>query len=98
MFRMDPETRQLFQKLTDLAEENNKILHKMQSRARWTMFFSTMKWILFVGVLVGSYFAVAPYLDQTVSVYKNIESQASGHSISDYLKNFGNSVKSTITK
>ena len=99
MFCMDLETSQLLRRLTEITEENNKILRKMQSHARWTMFFGTMKWLLFVGLAVGSFFVVQPYLDQTMKLYQTLEStQTQSQSLQDYLKNIGNSVKYTLPR
>ena len=96
---MDLETSQLIRRLTDITEENNKILHKMQSQARWTMFFGTMKWILFAGLTIGSYFVVQPYLDQIMKLYSAIqETQTQSSGLQDYLKNLGNSVKYTLPR
>ena len=71
---MDLETSQLLRRLTELTEENNKILLKIQSKARWAMFFSIVKWTLFIGLTIGSYFVVQPYIDQTMQLYKTIQS------------------------
>lgn len=96
---MDLETSREIRKLIELTEENNRILLKMQSHARWTMFFGTMKWLLFVGLAVGSYFVVQPYLDQTMKLYNAIQStQTQSQSLQDYLKNFANSIKYTLPR
>lgn len=96
---MDLETSQLLRRLTEITEENNMILRKMQSHARWTMFFGTMKWLLFVGVAVGSYFVVQPYLNQTMMLYNTLQgTQTQSQDLTDYLKNLESSIKYTLPR
>ena len=91
---MDLETSQLLRRLTQLTEENNKILLKIQRHSRWEMFFGTLKWILFIGLTVGSYFAVQPYIGQAMDAYKSLEStKVQSDSIQNYLKNLQNPVR-----
>lgn len=93
MSRMDLETSQQIRKLTELVEENNKILRNMQSKARWATFFSIMKWLVFIGFAVGSYFVIQPYLDEVLKLYSKIEgNQSQLQNVSDYLKNIQKSV------
>jgi hypothetical protein len=91
---MDLETSQLLRRLTELTEENNKILHKIQKHTRWTMFFGIVKWVIIIGITVGSYFAILPYINQMMDMYNSFEStQAQSNGLIEYLKNFQNSVK-----
>jgi hypothetical protein len=91
---MDLETSQLLRRLTELTEENNKILLKVQKHTRWAMFFSFLKWSLFIALTVGSYLAVQPYIGEAIDAYKSLESAKSqSQGIQDYLKNIQNPVK-----
>ena len=96
---MDLETSQLLHRLTELTEENNKILLKIQKHTRWTMFFNAIKWILIIGVFVGSYIVVQPYLDQVMSMYKTFQStQAQSVGLQDYLKSIQDSMRYNLPK
>lgn len=96
---MDLETSQELRRLRELVEENNKMLKHMQSRARWAIFFSSLKWVVFVGIAIGSYFVVQPYIDQTMKLYGALQqTQVDSQGIMDYLKNFGNSIKYTLPR
>ena len=91
---MDLETSQLLRRLTELTEENNKILLNVQKHARWETFFTVVKWTLFIALTVGSYFAVQPYIGQLIGAYKTINStQIQSQNLNQYLKNVENSVK-----
>ncbi len=94
---MDLETSQLLRRLTELTEENNKILLKIQRHSRWEMFFTFVKWTLFIVVTVGSYLAVQPYIGQIKETYDNFQSvQSESQNLQDYLKNFQNPVKYNV--
>lgn len=91
---MDLETKQLLNRLTELTEENNKILLKVQKHTRLATFFTVVKWTLFIGLTIGSYFAVQPYLGQAIDTYKAIDStRVQSQNLNNYLKNVENSVK-----
>ena len=93
MANMDIETGQLLQKLTKLTEENNKILLKMQRNARWLNFFSIIKWIIIIGLTVGSYIVVQPYINPIIDMYKTLQTtQTQSVDLQDYLKNFINQI------
>jgi hypothetical protein len=96
---MDLETSQLLRRLTELTEENNKILLKIQKHTRWTMFFNAVKWILIIAVFIGSYIVVQPYVDQLMGMYKTLQNtQTQSVGLQDYLKNLQNSVKYNLPK
>lgn len=91
---MDLETSQLLRRLTELTEENNKILLSVQKHTRWATFFTVVKWTLFITLTVGSYFAVQPYIGDIVNGYKNLEStKTQSEGLQNYLKNIQNQVK-----
>ena len=63
------------------------------------MFFSIAKWVVIIGISVGSYIVVQPYIDRTVQVYDSLQStQTQSKSLQDYLKSFENSVKYNLPK
>lgn len=96
---MDLETSQLLKKLTELTEENNKILHKIQKHTRWAMFFGVVKWILIIGITIGSYIAIQPYFDQLIKTYRSLESvQSQSSGLQEYLKNIQNTLKYNLPK
>ena len=65
---MDPEERKLLL-------ENNRILHKLLSAQRWAMFWSVLRWAIIIGLALGSYYYIQPYLDQLLQVYGQVSGQ-----------------------
>ena len=66
---MDFEEKELIKKTFALAEENNKILRKMQSSMRWGRAFRIFYWIVVIGISIGAFYYIQPYIDQLTSVY-----------------------------
>ncbi|MEK7504924.1 MAG: hypothetical protein AAB589_01430 [Patescibacteria group bacterium] len=54
---------QALRELRDLVEENNKILRGLRRTARWTSFFSFIKWLVILGSIFASYYYLQPYFD-----------------------------------
>jgi len=76
---MDEE--ELLQKISDLAEENNRLLKKLVSHNRWQKVWGLFKIALFFAPLVIGYIYLSPYLQQMFGLYQklqNIEQIGSG--------------------
>ena len=69
---MDPVDRQIAE-VRKLTEENNEMLHKMKRTMRITAIFRTIYWVIVIGLAVGAYYVVQPYVEQAQSVYSNID-------------------------
>ena len=55
--------RTMVQKILELAEDNNRMLHRIQRARRFGGFLSTIKWLVVIGLAVASYYYLQPYLD-----------------------------------
>ena len=76
---MSPEERELLNKSVSLAADNNRMLHSMKRSMFWAHVMSTLYWVLIIGVSVGAFYFIQPYIDQVVKTYG---------SVSAALKNF----------
>jgi len=76
---MDPEARELLNRSVALAEDNNKILHSIRRGMRISRFMSILYWVLIIGISVGAFYFLQPYVDQAMKMYQ---------SVSATLKNF----------
>lgn len=90
---MDPESKKLLEETFALAQENNKMLHKVRSVQKWTAFWSWLKIILIIGITLGSFYFLEPYLNKMKDLYNSISGTEqklnnSGSSFQDLLKKF----------
>jgi len=60
---MDPETKKLLEDTYHLVEENNKMLHKVRGVQKRATLFSVFYWIVIIGVSVGAFYFLQPYVD-----------------------------------
>lgn len=61
-------------KLQQTVDENHAMLVSVQRRARLSILFSGLKWIVILGITFGSFFYLQPYLEQILNTYSSIGS------------------------
>ena len=66
---MSPEERELLNRSVVLAEENNRMLHAMRRSMYWSRVMSIIYWILIIGISVGAFYFLQPYVNQVVKTY-----------------------------
>lgn len=74
---MDFHDKESFDRLVKLTEENNKLLHKMWRATRLAGFVRVFYWILVIGVSIGSFYYLQPYIDQLLKVYGGLNDSIS---------------------
>lgn len=52
-----------------MVEENNKMLKKILKKGRWAMFFKSIKYIIILILILGSYYYMKPFIDKTRELY-----------------------------
>ena len=71
---MDGEDKKMLQDALELAQENNKILHSMRRSMRVGRIMSLLYWVLILGIAVGSFYFLQPYLDKVITLYNSASS------------------------
>lgn len=69
---MDFEEKELIRKTFSLAEENNRMLRKMRTSMRVGRIFRILYWIIVIGITIGAFYYIQPYIDQLMGVYSGI--------------------------
>lgn len=83
---MDPDLRQKIIELHELTKENNQILRSLRRAQRWANIMRFIYWILIIGISIGAYYYIQPYLEQVLKLYS--ENQA----LVDKVKTIGVSI------
>ncbi len=89
MLFMDPESKQLLQNTLALAEENNKMLHKIRGVQKRETLWQALKIIVIIGIAFGSFYYIEPYLNKVMSLYSSIsgmEQKLNNSPLQDLLK------------
>ena len=66
---MDPESKKLLEDTYALTEENNKMLHNIKRSMFLARIMSILYWLVIIGVSVGAFYFIQPYIDQLMGVY-----------------------------
>lgn len=85
---MDPESKKLIEETHALEEENNKMLRSLKRSMFWSRVMSSIYWILILGISVGAFYFIQPYMDQAMDVYNEIKGNLD--SASSFLEDFKN--------
>lgn len=80
---MDPEDKKLLEKVYQLAEENNEMLHKVRSVQKRTFLFQIIRWTLIIGISIGAFYFLQPYVDNFQYFLEDTSATI------DKIKNFG---------
>lgn len=59
-----PHDRKILSKLLSVAEDNNAMLRNLQSAMRWSRFFRIAYWVVIIGVAVGAFYFLQPFIDR----------------------------------
>ena len=70
---MTPEERQILIQTHRMVEENSKLLRKMHRAALFGRIFHIMYWVIIIGLSVGAYYFVQPYVEQVQDVYGGLK-------------------------
>ncbi len=70
---MDQVVKTLLEETKKLVEDNNKILHSIQKRERLSFLVRILYWLVIIGIGVGAFYYVKPYMEQLMKVYQSIK-------------------------
>jgi uncharacterized membrane protein len=93
---MDFDGKEMLEKILALTEENNKILRKMRRAVLWGRIVSFLYWAVIIGLSIGAYVYVQPYLESMLKVFgTGKEAIANIENLSKNLNNLPNFTKLT---
>jgi hypothetical protein len=91
------ELKELVRQSIALGEENNVLLRKMRTSARWSSFFRVIYWLIIIGLSVGAFYFIQPYVASFESLWQRsgLGSGLSGNGIATTTptQNFENTLK-----
>ncbi len=90
---IDTQSQKLLQDTFDLVQENNQMLHKVRSVQKWEAFWQGLKWLVIIGIALGSFYYIQPYMQKMLDLYNSIsgtEQKLNSGSVQDLLKKLGN--------
>ena len=90
---MDQEIKHILEHQAELLDDNNKMLKKLVRAQRWSVFITTLKWVIIIGVSLGIYAILQPMLESLLQTYSGLlsgvdEIKESGSALPDVSKYF----------
>ena len=85
---MDPESKKLLEETYSLAKENNAMLSSIKRSMLLSRVMTVVYWVAIIGVSVGAFYFVQPYIDQLMEIYGGAKSNLDN--VGSLLKNFQN--------
>ncbi len=70
---MNPEERAMLEEAVTLSRENNQIVKKMWRATQWGRAVKGLYWFIVIGIAVGSFYFLQPYLDTLKGAYGNLQ-------------------------
>lgn len=58
--------------LKTLTQENNRMILGIYRRAKISMIVDVTKWVIIIGISIGAFYFVQPYIDSVVNTYSNL--------------------------
>ena len=71
---MDPEDKSTLRKVLELEQKNNKMLTSIHKSMFWGRVFRAVYWLVIVGIAVGAYYYVEPYVNGLTDAYSSFKS------------------------
>lgn len=68
---MDEIDRDLLRQTFELAEENNRMLRKMERMARINTAIRIAYWVIVIGAAIGLFYFLQPYIDMAKAIYSD---------------------------
>jgi hypothetical protein len=90
---MDPEVKKLLEENLKLSKENNIMLLKIRSVQRWAQITRIFYWFIIIGITIGAFYFIKPYLGNLLNIYTGGVSGISNVDISKSLKDIQTNVK-----
>lgn len=70
---MNPNEKELLEKTYELEKENNRMLRSIRNSGRWSLIFRVFYWLIIIGLSVGAFYFIQPYLQSLMDTYSNVQ-------------------------
>jgi hypothetical protein len=70
---MDSNEKELLEKTYEMVKENNNILKSIRNSNRWSALFRVFYWIIIIGISIGAFYYIQPYVDVAIKTYKSLQ-------------------------
>jgi hypothetical protein len=91
---MDIQEKRLLEESVALARENNRLIKKIRNAALWGRAVRIVYWVLIIGVAIGAFYFLQPYVEGVRSFYQDIQGAQEG--FGDFFNLFGTGEENSV--
>ena len=70
---MNPEEQKMLQEALTLSRENNVLIKKLYRSTMWSHAFRIIYWLILIGITIGTFYVIQPYIDQLQGIYGQVQ-------------------------
>ena len=72
---MDAQEKDMLVKVLELSEDNNRMLKALHRNLWWARIRSVVYWVVIIGIALGAFYFLQPYIDKVMKLYQEAETQ-----------------------
>jgi hypothetical protein len=65
-------------RIEDMTEENQRMIKRLHFAYRFSALFSIVRWVIIIGVTLGAFYYLQPYLEGVLKLYGSVNSLTGG--------------------
>ena len=69
--------RELIEEVYLLVQENRHDIKKLRSRIRWQNIIGILKWVVYIGLAIGLYAYLQPFIESIIETFSSLKDGAS---------------------
>lgn len=91
---MEVEEKRMLNEALELSRENHRMLTKLYRSMLWGRVYRVIYWIIAIGITIGSFYFLQPYIEQLQRTYQDIQrgfgkTQTTSNSLQNFFSQFG---------
>lgn len=75
---MEPDERRKLERVLEIVEKDHSRIEKLYRAMQWGRVFTVLYWILIIGIAVGAFYFIQPYVNQLGSFYESFKGSLEG--------------------
>ncbi|MEX1028063.1 MAG: hypothetical protein WD049_08675 [Candidatus Paceibacterota bacterium] len=75
---MEPDERRKLERILEIVEKDHSRIDKLYRGMQWRRIFTVVYWILIIGIAVGAFYFIQPYIDQLGDFYDTFKGTLEG--------------------
>lgn len=75
---MEPDERRKLERILEIVEKDHSRINKLYRAMQWGRIFTVIYWVLIIGIAVGAFYFIQPYVEQLGGMYESFKELIEG--------------------